>query len=137
VLLSAAVHEAGHAAVLCLLGGKILSLRIGALGAAMNVDTARLSYGQELLGVLAGPGANLLFAALLRGRCAYTLVGANIVLCLFNLLPLPPLDGGRALELALTWQLGPGWGARVLEGLGAVTALGLAAGLLFFSAEEH
>lgn len=131
VLLSAAVHEAGHAAVLCLFGGRLLSLRIGLLGAVMKVDTSRLSYGKELLGILAGPGANLLFAVLLSGGRSYVLMGANVVLCLFNLLPLPPLDGGKALELALTWRLGPGRGRQALSGLGTVTALGLAAGLLF------
>ena len=69
---------------------------------------------------LAGPGANLL-QALLWGVLLYLLAGAgvterffldmckagmltNVVMFVFNLFPLPPLDGGRILTGLLPWR---------------------------------
>ena len=69
---------------------------------------------------LAGPGANLL-QALLWGMLLYLLAGSglterffiemckagmltNVVMFVFNLFPLPPLDGGRILVGLLPWR---------------------------------
>jgi Zn-dependent protease len=69
---------------------------------------------------LAGPGANLL-QALLWGVLLYVLAGTglterffiemckagmltNVVMFVFNLFPLPPLDGGRILVGLLPWR---------------------------------
>ena len=69
---------------------------------------------------LAGPGINLL-QALLWGVLWYVLMGVglherfflemckagmlvNVVMCVFNLFPLPPLDGGRILVGLLPWR---------------------------------
>ena len=69
---------------------------------------------------LAGPGINLL-QALLWGVLWYALMGTglterfflemckagmlvNVVMCVFNLFPLPPLDGGRILVGLLPWR---------------------------------
>lgn len=134
VLGAAAVHELGHWAVLRGLGAEVTGLRLSALGAVLETDSRHLSYGGELAAVLAGPAANLLSAtaltALGNGRWSAA-VGANLVLCAFNLLPIRPLDGGRAAGLLACWMAGPDAGERVVRRLGAVTALTLAAGLGF------
>lgn len=131
VLLAAGVHELGHLLVLRLFGAGVYRFHVGVLGAVMEADTAALSYQKELLAVLAGPLANLALASALVWTHAAALVGANLVLCAFNLLPLPPLDGGRALGLLLSWILGPERGEAVTYCIGRAAALTLAAFLLF------
>ncbi len=71
VLGASTVHELGHWLVLRLLGARIQAFRLTALGAELTANSGRLSYGRELLAVLAGPGANLaaaLFTSLIDGR---------------------------------------------------------------------
>ena len=50
---------------------------------------------KELAAVLAGPAVNLLCGLLLARGHAWVAAGAHLSLCLFNLLPVRPLDGGR------------------------------------------
>ena len=134
VLLCAAVHELGHLAVLRLCRCRVREFRAGILGAVIEADTSQLSYGRELLAVLAGPFANLLCAAVMIWVGEESLAGANIVLCVFNLLPLPLLDGGRALRLALEWGLGPDRGAVLSRRIGRASAWILSVFLLFLMA---
>ena len=123
------VHEAGHALALRLCGARVRALCFTACGLRMDYAGV-LTPGEELRCVLAGPGAGLGFAlaASLAGRAlgsAYLLCAAGISLALtvFNLLPAPMLDGGRALLLA-------GAGAQPLTGLLTGGALLLAGAVL-------
>ena len=129
VLGAAAAHELGHWVVLRGLGAEVTGFRLSALGAVLETDSGRLSYGGELAAVLAGPGANLLAALVLtalgRGRWPAA-AGANLVLCAFNLLPIRPLDGGRALYLLASWGRGPAAGELAARWAGTVTAAALA-----------
>lgn len=132
VLGAAAVHELGHCLALGLLGTPVTGLRVGIFGAELTADRRGLSYPGELAAVLAGPGANLLCAAaltLLGGTRWAVFTGANLVLCAFNLLPVRPLDGGRALYLLTAWAVGPAAGERTARWAGGSAALSLAAAL--------
>lgn len=132
VLTAAAVHELGHWLVLRRMGTRVSGFRLSALGAVLETDSAQLSYGGELAAVLAGPEANLLAAAALAalGEDRWSAgIGANLLLCAFNLLPICPLDGGRALYLLAAWRRGPRAGELAVCCLGSLTAAALAAGL--------
>lgn len=132
VLGAAAVHELGHCAALYLLGAPVTGLRVGVFGAELAADRSAMSYPGELAAVLAGPGANLLCAALLAaagGTRWAVMTGANVVLCAFNLLPVRPLDGGRTLYLLTAWALGPEAGERAVRWAGGLTALLLSTAL--------
>lgn len=134
VLCAAAIHELGHCLTLRLLGARITAFRLTLFGMELQTNSYGISYGRELAAVLAGPAANLLAAAVLdrwgTGEVS-ALIGANVALCAFNLLPVRVLDGGRALQLATDWAFGVAGGEQVLRVVGAVTALAMAAGLAY------
>ena len=92
VLLAAVVHEWGHLAAIRLSGGAVLSIGLRA-GGGRSV-TAPLERMQELLCALAGPLAGLL--TVFAWRAFPELALAGLVQTFFNLLPVYPLDGGRA-----------------------------------------
>ena len=131
ILSAAALHELGHLLVLRLLGARVRELRVSVFGAELVTSAARLSYPGEIAAVLAGPAVNLLCALGLGGAHAWVAAGAHLSLCLFNvlalfnLLPLPPLDGGRALYLTAAWLAGPAAAERIARWAGGVTALAL------------
>lgn len=144
VLLAAAAHECGHLLALRAFRVPVDAFRLSAFGAVLYAPRAqRLSYGRELLVTLAGCMVNLLCAlalAALSVRLAWArgflLAGAHLVLGAFNLLPVPPLDGARALYLILAFFLGPAL-ADVLSALaGVLVSLALLAAAALFCARS-
>ncbi len=121
------VHELAHAAVLLLLGGGIESVRLSF--AQVELRTGLLSDRTELWSTAAGPGINLLCGWLFR-RWMPAFAAVSLLLALFNLLPVWPLDGGRLLRILLRMR----WGAAGVDAsqtLGLLFALGLLAGAVF------
>lgn len=68
-------------------------------------------------------GGSFALTALANPLGAYRLAGASALLGLFNLLPVPPLDGGMALR-----HLADGRFTRLLNGIAGVSVLVLLAG---------
>lgn len=138
ILLAAGLHECAHLGVLCFFGGEIAAFRLTAFGGELSIRNARrLSYGQEMAAVLAGPVSNLLCAAVLSRLAwmlswerGYVIAGIHMLLALFNLLPLGALDGGRALYLCLCWLWEPITAMRVVHAV----SLAVLCPLLFFAA---
>ena len=126
LLLAALTHELGHCAMLRWLQARVTAVRITALGAEMRIE-GRLSYGGEVLAAAAGPAVNLLLAPLLAygghlWEMLYLFAGTQLVLGLFNLLPILPLDGGSMLWNLLAWITEPYTADRVMTAVGFGTA---------------
>ena len=124
-LLAAAVHECGHLLVLRLAGGTVQRLCLTACGAVLRCSLPPSPFSRAAI-CLAGPAASFALTALANPLGAYRLAGASALLGLFNLLPLPPLDGGMALR-----HLANGRFPRALTGISTVSALSLLSGGVF------
>lgn len=96
-ILAAAVHELCHLAAVRLLGGRTEGLRVGAGGARLGAVLP--TPGRELLAIAAGPLGSLSLVLLARLLPRTALCG--LVQGLYNLIPVEPLDGGRAVRLLL------------------------------------
>ena len=109
ILLAAALHECGHLLALRAFHVPIEGVRLSAFGAVLHARGAqRLSYGRELVVTLAGCGMNLVCGVLTAWFSlhyvwveGFVFAGAHILLCAFNLLPIPPLDGSKVLAVLL------------------------------------
>ena len=123
-LLACAVHEGGHLLAIRALGGRVGSLRLTGLGAVM-IPRGVFGYRTDCLVALAGPAASLVLALLAAPFCQ-TLAGLSLVLGLFNLLPLGPLDGGRVLRGILLRLTGLDRGERICRLADRITALAMA-----------
>lgn len=116
LLTAAAAHELGHVAAVWCTGRKLNRLTLTALGAELTLEgeSTSVSFLQELILSLSGPAANLLLAAALAVSGRFPLLlGANLLLGCFNLLPVSPLDGGCALFALLSWLTSLEWADRL------------------------
>lgn len=96
-LVAAAVHELSHGLAVTLQGGVIHQVHLGLNGATL--ETCGLSYRAEAISALAGPVSGFLLAIFSPVNPWLGFWG--IILGLYNLLPVYPMDGGRALRCAL------------------------------------
>lgn len=95
-LLAAVLHELGHAAAVYACGGYIQRIELSAAGAVICQGKS-LGYCADCAIALAGPAVGMI-AAWVLSMMGYPLAaGANIMLSVFNCLPILPLDGGCAL----------------------------------------
>lgn len=142
---AAAVHELGHLLCMFLLGAEVRSLRLSVGGMVIDYNGSRLSYLGDAAVALAGPAFSLLTALVLArlGRVApsdglFYFAGLNLLLGLFNLVPLLPLDGGRILLCLLCQARGPGDAERICGGVSQLFAwlLLLAGGCLLIVQEN-
>lgn len=106
-LAAVTLHEAGHFAAIYCMGERIRRFTVAPWGLNLEFTSEKLSYLKEAVIALCGPLCNLLlflaagFFFPRGGEGKDLFCGINLILCLFNLIPVYPLDGGMILRSLL------------------------------------
>ena len=91
---AAIIHEFCHYIMLRICGSMVYSVKVGMGGAVIQAQP--LTAGREALCALAGPVGGLLL--MLFSRWIPRIAVCAFLQSLFNLLPIFPMDGGRAVR---------------------------------------
>lgn len=116
IMLFAILHELGHLIAGFIFKFKVEKIELLPIGVSISFSIPVEEYNQKIgkgnaleikkiLIALAGPITNFLIAFVtlvldfsFLGELAISIVYANLLIALFNLLPIYPLDGGRVLK---------------------------------------
>lgn len=117
IMLFAIIHELGHLFAGVLTGMKPEKLEIKPYGVSISFKLFPKDYNikikngnrlelKKIFVALAGPLTNLIIVLLVvlihrENSIRYTIIYSNILLFIFNLLPIYPLDGGRIIKSIL------------------------------------
>lgn len=139
IMLFAILHELGHLLAGLMLGMKPEKLEIMPYGVSVSFQlnpkdyNQKIKYGNRLelkkiLVALAGPITNLIIIFFVM-QSNMNMVGAlaiiysNLLLILFNLLPIYPLDGGRVLKGILYLFLGKAKAEKYSNSISFITLI--------------
>jgi Zn-dependent protease/CBS domain-containing protein len=145
------LHELGHALVAQRYGIPVREITLWPFGGVAQLGSRPQTPTAELLISIAGPLVNVVLAAAFFalglfwlggpglkealvevGRNTPTmhtmlalLLGSNIVLAVFNMIPALPMDGGRVLRAALSYRLGFARATRIAAFVARVLAVAM------------
>src|SRR5579872_4806015 len=137
------MHEYGHALACRSVGGKADRIVLWPLGGVAYVQPP-MRPGAMLWSIVAGPLVNVALLPLtlpflfLAGDSDLhlflrSIAGINLILLIFNLLPIYPLDGGKILWSLLWFVIGAARALMTASVIGIIGAVGLA-GLALYAA---
>jgi Zn-dependent protease len=138
------LHEYGHALTARRYGIETRNITLLPIGGLALLERMPTDPRQEIVVALAGPAVNVVIAIFLylilavsgsshlltsvglgQGGVLPSLLAANIMLVLFNLLPAFPMDGGRVLRAALSMRTDRVRATRMAAQIGQTLAVGL------------
>lgn len=146
------LHEFGHALACRSVGGAANTIMLWPLGGMAFVNPPPRP-GAVLWSIAAGPLVNVLLIPVLLvpwmfpvgtldmeningfSGFLFSLLVINVMLLLFNLLPIYPLDGGQILQAILWFFIGRARSLRVVSVIGMICAAPL--GLFFMFASKN
>jgi len=146
------LHELGHALAARHYGIETRDITLYPIGGVARLESLPQRPLQEFWIAVAGPAVNVAIAALLGGLLLLAigvdssfltdslaglvllpLIGVNVLLVLFNMLPAFPMDGGRVLRALLAARLGQLRATTIATQIGVATALAFSlVGLIIF-----
>lgn len=145
VFVCVVLHEMGHSLAARRYGVPTISITLYPIGGVARLGFIPRNPRQELVIALAGPAVNVLIAAALvplvwftgipvldeAGEPPYdlsafvvSLMGCNLIMVLFNLIPAFPMDGGRVLRAIIAWNGRYMLATNIAAWLGQLLALG-------------
>lgn len=153
IFLCVFLHELGHALAARRYNIRTRDITMLPIGGLARLESIPEDPKQELVVALAGPAVNLVIGVILwlivsadpgstsnfdmmtldSRSFLYTLMVANIILALFNLIPAFPMDGGRVLRALLSFRLPRARATQVAASIGQFLAIGFVFIGLFYN----
>lgn len=143
VFLIMTVHELSHLVAALLIGLKPKRITFYPFGVNLRLQNSMIySISEEVILYLAGPFSNLVMAlfalCFLRGSRWFMLFyWQNIGLCVLNLLPILPLDGGIILKKLLMHRLGHRRAVQIMKCCSGFLAACLIAGEVYLAYQSQ
>jgi Zn-dependent protease len=109
---SVLLHELGHSLMAATYGVSTRHITLYPFGGIAAIESEPNPGLEEFFIALAGPAVNFILAGLLAPAMLINLqvfsilVGLNLAMGIFNLIPAFPMDGGRILRSLLTTRMG-------------------------------
>ncbi len=150
-----ALHEVGHAVTARAYKINTRHITLYPIGGVAALERIPDKPWQEIAIAVAGPAVNLIIAGVLFigflsvvaltpwapdvggtqwiDEFASRLLGANLILAVFNMLPCFPMDGGRVLRAALATQLNRVRATEIAVTVGSLVAFGFLVGGIWLS----
>lgn len=132
------MHEFGHALACRSVGGKAEEIVLWPLGGVAYVEPPQRP-GAVLWSIVAGPLVNVVLVPITIGlfiaagmflpenapyiQVAGVVMGINLMLLVFNMLPIYPLDGGQTLWALLWFKYGRARGLKIASTIGLSVAV--------------
>lgn len=138
------LHELGHSLTAMHFGGEVSSITLLPIGGMANMSKMPEKPKEEFLVSAAGPMVNVVIAGLLwiyisvispmdfeamefetitARNFPLMLLGANLFIVAFNLIPAFPMDGGRLFRSALSIKMSRLKATRIAKDIGQVFAI--------------
>ncbi|MBR4050266.1 MAG: M50 family metallopeptidase [Clostridia bacterium] len=132
-LFAAVIHESGHLFCMLACGEKPSKVFLAPFGMCITRFSG-CNHRREMCIALAGPVANLFAAAVMAAvMCICDLhglfkpVAVNVSLAVFNLLPIEPLDCGRAIKCRLMCRMNSAKAEKTVFIIGIICLIPLSA----------